>query len=433
MSFGRLLEVGAPHELYDNPRTEFVASFLGTANLLLGTWESGAVRLGPVVVRSGSPGADQLSGSRHPSAQVLFRPEDVHLRSERPGDGPVLGCGVVESVVFSGPVERIRVRLPAIGGVRAIAPPAAFGDDSIVVEASREREAENGMPVRPGDEVWVIPTRMHTLPHPGLRFVLLTDGTRAATAGLEFGGQFARLAHARAVVLAVGSDSAAVDRHLQAARESVGSGLLSLELVPAVGSLDRALAMESERQTFDLLVSGVDPSSALSTAQAALHPGSHHVLLVPRPQPVPTKALICVAAGEPGKGDVLVAGRLLRHLGAEATVLWVPGPDAGGPERERAERFLERSVRSLAALGVRAAAEIGEGTLDKAVETRVKSGAHDFLVLGAPLPEPDEVLPATGLVTRMLGRGGPECATLLVRYQSPTPVLYRPSLIQRGG
>ena len=36
MNFGRLLEVGTPAELYQHPQTEFVASFLGTANLLVG-------------------------------------------------------------------------------------------------------------------------------------------------------------------------------------------------------------------------------------------------------------------------------------------------------------------------------------------------------------------------------------------------------------
>jgi len=36
-----------------------------------------------------------------------------------------------------------------------------------------------------------------------------------------------------------------------------------------------------------------------------------------------SRVLICVAAGEPGKEDVLFAGRLARHLGATATLLSV--------------------------------------------------------------------------------------------------------------
>ena len=39
MSYGRLIEVGTPQDLYQRPQTEFVASFLGTANILLGQTE----------------------------------------------------------------------------------------------------------------------------------------------------------------------------------------------------------------------------------------------------------------------------------------------------------------------------------------------------------------------------------------------------------
>src|SRR5919107_5875571 len=48
LSFGRLLEVGPPDELYLRPETEFVATFLGTANLMVGECATGGVRLGPV-------------------------------------------------------------------------------------------------------------------------------------------------------------------------------------------------------------------------------------------------------------------------------------------------------------------------------------------------------------------------------------------------
>ena len=48
MSFGRLLEVGPPDELYLRPQTEFVAAFLGTANLLVGRRAEGGVQVGPV-------------------------------------------------------------------------------------------------------------------------------------------------------------------------------------------------------------------------------------------------------------------------------------------------------------------------------------------------------------------------------------------------
>jgi iron(III) transport system ATP-binding protein len=44
---GRIQQVGAPLELYDNPANRFVATFLGTANLIEGRIEPGGIFLGP--------------------------------------------------------------------------------------------------------------------------------------------------------------------------------------------------------------------------------------------------------------------------------------------------------------------------------------------------------------------------------------------------
>src|SRR5262245_251781 len=95
MSFGRLLETGLPQDLYLRPQTEFVATFLGTANLIVGAREEGAVRIGPVKLPvtgdSGSPGDSRR-------VQVLFRPEDVAVRDAAEAlNCPILGTAEVES------------------------------------------------------------------------------------------------------------------------------------------------------------------------------------------------------------------------------------------------------------------------------------------------------------------------------------------------
>src|SRR5579862_2018747 len=53
MNLGRLLEVGKPQELYANPATRFVATFLGAANLILARQTKDGVRFGdrPVSAR----------------------------------------------------------------------------------------------------------------------------------------------------------------------------------------------------------------------------------------------------------------------------------------------------------------------------------------------------------------------------------------------
>ncbi len=321
MSFGRLLEVDQPQRLYHHPQTEFVASFLGTANLLLGQTVAEAVQLGPIRIPLPANGP----APQEKRVQVLFRPEDVDLAIDPATlSAPRLGQGVVEQVVFSGAFERLRLRLPPLPGVRPIAPPVAFGDDTILIEATRQQDQVDALPLQAGDRVWVAVRHIHALEHPGLRFLLLTDGSPQAQAALALGGQLTRLAHARAVVLGYGRmDSETMQRHLQQAKEVLGSGLAALEARSTAEPVAQAVRRESERQPFDLVIMGFDPASGLDLAESILQAGEHNLLLAPRPQDVPTQALIAATTGEPGKDDVLFAGRLVRHVGAQATLISV--------------------------------------------------------------------------------------------------------------
>ncbi|MFP5287486.1 MAG: ABC transporter ATP-binding protein, partial [Thermoanaerobaculia bacterium] len=118
LSFGRLLEVGPPDELYLRPETELVATFLGTANLMVGEHGPGGVRLGPVEL----PLSTRADGGNPRRVQVLFRPEDVAVRdSAEDLSCPLLGQAVVDQRSFVGSYERLRLRLPPLPGVRAIA------------------------------------------------------------------------------------------------------------------------------------------------------------------------------------------------------------------------------------------------------------------------------------------------------------------------
>jgi sulfate/thiosulfate transport system ATP-binding protein len=76
MSYGRLVEVGTPSELYRQPRTEFVATFLGSANLLVGRVNGKQICMGPVSFPYEVNPTIKKSGKR---VQVLFRPEEVAL------------------------------------------------------------------------------------------------------------------------------------------------------------------------------------------------------------------------------------------------------------------------------------------------------------------------------------------------------------------
>ena len=63
MNVGRLLEVGPPDELYLHPQTEFVATFLGTANLLVGRASADGVRIGALHFPLNTAGAGRRSSA----------------------------------------------------------------------------------------------------------------------------------------------------------------------------------------------------------------------------------------------------------------------------------------------------------------------------------------------------------------------------------
>ncbi|HEX4950251.1 MAG TPA: ABC transporter ATP-binding protein [Blastocatellia bacterium] len=110
---GRVEQLGTPHEIYNDPQTEFVASFLGSANVLRGEWQDGLIRLdhGYFVV----PPLDALDlhiddGER---VKIIFRPEDVLLSTMLgvPESPYHLGEGEVTEVKFTGATEAVTIRL----------------------------------------------------------------------------------------------------------------------------------------------------------------------------------------------------------------------------------------------------------------------------------------------------------------------------------
>ncbi|HEX3527979.1 MAG TPA: ATP-binding cassette domain-containing protein [Thermoanaerobaculia bacterium] len=381
LSFGRLLELGPPEELYLRPETEFVATFLGTANLMVGEHTAEGVRLGPVQFPL-STRAEVTDRSRR--VQVLFRPEDVALReSNEAAPFPFLGKAVVDQRSFAGSFERLRLRLPPLPGVRSIAPPAPFGSDDLWVEASRTQEQARRFPLQPGDAAWVGVQRVHALVHPGLRFLVLTDGSPEGGPALKLGGDVARLAHA--------------------------------QVTPLAGDQgDQETAEEVRRRPCDLVVLALpakEPADGLDFASEILRAGQHHLLLVPggerKAAGVPSRPLVCVAVGEPGKEDVAFSGRLSRHLGAEATILTIL-PEAERLDRKesgavmRAERFLERNRRAMARLGVTVTARIRYGDVRHQIIEQIEEGQHDLLVLGVPLPRQGGALSLGGLIGRLI-------------------------------
>ena len=126
MKRGRIVEAGAPIELYTRPRHIFTANFVGEANFLVGnvteSWEEGSlIDTGSGLYMMSNVG-DQKVGEK---AVAAFRPEFV---STEGSEGFNKLFGVVVDVIYSGSIVRVRVKLA--NGAQIVAKAALLAERS---------------------------------------------------------------------------------------------------------------------------------------------------------------------------------------------------------------------------------------------------------------------------------------------------------------
>jgi iron(III) transport system ATP-binding protein len=98
---GRIQQIGAPVELYDHPANRFVATFLGTANLIDGRIEPGGRFVADGIALDGINGPDG-------PACVSLRPQDVTVTPAGQGIG-----ATIVAREFLGGFVRYRMRAGA--------------------------------------------------------------------------------------------------------------------------------------------------------------------------------------------------------------------------------------------------------------------------------------------------------------------------------
>ncbi|MFN2304520.1 MAG: ATP-binding cassette domain-containing protein, partial [Anaerolineales bacterium] len=413
MNFGRLIEVGTPQELYQNPKTEYVASFLGSANLLLGYVVGKEVHIGKKIFPLPAAAHQFQSNSR---AQILFRPEDVALAKSEEDLGCLpLGEGEVIEKGLNGAIERLRVALPAIEGVRSISPSVPYGNPSFLLEVNRSPEQSTNLPINQGNKAWVGIRRLHVLSHPGLNFLLVSDGSLRSQSAITLGGYMTRMAHAQLVLLGIGQDLEKIEDHLIESRKQLGSGMASLDVVTSSEPFNTALAKAVEQHPVDMVILAWRPTAGYSQPEGALEIGDHHIFLATQPVARLNRALICLESGEPGKDNVDFSGRFLRHMGAEATLMTVIPPSADSEDPyHRIERFLSAGKNSLSRFGVQSQTRICKGDLLPAIQKELQQNDYDLIVLGAPLLQPYRKPNLSGVVGNVIS-SVEDCSFLIIR------------------
>jgi len=113
LNAGRLEQIGTPFDVYNHPRTEHVATFLGAANILEGTIKERHFVTGGVSLSLD----DKLVFNEGEPVKMVFRPEDVFLRRAEnlTQNYQKLTDGVIEEVCFVGAFERVSVKVDLPG------------------------------------------------------------------------------------------------------------------------------------------------------------------------------------------------------------------------------------------------------------------------------------------------------------------------------
>ncbi|MGH7825551.1 MAG: ABC transporter ATP-binding protein [Candidatus Binatia bacterium] len=128
LNSGRMVQVGTSTEIFDHPKTRFVAEFVGKTNILAGRFDAGKLILGQgQQIRVGRDGASASQAE----AFVCLRPHNITLTAdetkarELERQGLNLFTGTVGRGIYFGDIIDYTIELaPESQNLRVVAPPS---------------------------------------------------------------------------------------------------------------------------------------------------------------------------------------------------------------------------------------------------------------------------------------------------------------------
>ena len=135
MDQGNLLQVGAPREVYNQPKTSFVATFLGETSSFTGFVDGVTDDIAHIVMEEGFRSAvrhanDIAKGDR---LTISIRPERVQLSKERPAQMENIFAGTVDFVEYLGAYAVYLIRLESGKAMIEASEPIPSGQNSFEV------------------------------------------------------------------------------------------------------------------------------------------------------------------------------------------------------------------------------------------------------------------------------------------------------------
>ncbi len=118
---GRIVQVGSPRAVYDEPADAWVADFLGVSNLMDAVVETPGDGTRPCTVRTGAFALDAHGGAVGSAGRVrlAIRPERVALFGFGESRGNLIP-GIVQRTVFLGSATQVIVNLAVGGTIQAL-------------------------------------------------------------------------------------------------------------------------------------------------------------------------------------------------------------------------------------------------------------------------------------------------------------------------
>jgi spermidine/putrescine transport system ATP-binding protein len=163
MNRGRIVQLGTPEEVYNEPADAFVADFLGVSNLMDAQVQAGGggkdcchLRLGDFMLEARAGKLDATGG-----VKVAIRPERVHLHPYESAGVNRLP-GMVERLVFLGSTTHIYVRLATGAALQAL-----MRNEGAALPYSQGTPVSVGLPAE----------AIRVLPDPGVSLAEIRDET----------------------------------------------------------------------------------------------------------------------------------------------------------------------------------------------------------------------------------------------------------------
>jgi putrescine transport system ATP-binding protein len=140
MDRGRVVQVGSPAEIYEQPNSRYVATFIGDINLIEGTLARSEntiaqIDCGPAGVLRATPTPRIASGAR---VALALRPEKITLTHEPPADSSLNTLdGKIEDIAYLGDASVYKLVVADGLALKARAPNLTRRPDSRLVPGAR--------------------------------------------------------------------------------------------------------------------------------------------------------------------------------------------------------------------------------------------------------------------------------------------------------